>query len=348
MKKLSFVFSLLSVLTLSSCSVVISYTPSYITSSLEGSSTNTENSGTSEIDVETGNSSTSENSTQNPTSSDSGTSEIDNPSTGGGNDTSSSEIGNPDFDVDYDLDIPFVEPEQGDSPNTLYDVYGTSASSTIGNAPVSTHTTTRMRYVNRAEEPSNYACVYNLNGNIVRYLKKGIYYTSLDDVASYILAFKELPANYLIGRNASKRTAYDNNGGEYSRIAPGFYGLDYSGSSYDGKDNYPYQCLPKSTDGNYFELDVGYTWTDEEGNVTNYAGSTSYNRGPLRMIVYFEGVRTSGEDLNTSHYNDGNPVIFFTPDHYQTCYEYSNFYRGWSKPLFKNSYSSYTPLITVN
>ena len=343
MRKINVIIPLFVMVVSSSCNVVVSYSP---TSGTLSSSTGTsvDSSPNSEISTETGNSSSEDISTQNPTSSDSGTSIIDTGSTDTNTNTSS-EPDNP--NIDYDLDIPFIEPEQGDSPNTLYEVYGTSSSTTTGTAPTTTYTTSRMTYVNRASEPSNYACVYNSNGNIVRYLKKGVYYTSLDDIASYILAFKELPANYLVGRNASKRIAYEEYGEEYSRIAPGFYGLDYSGSSFDGKDNYPYQTLPKSTDGNYFELDIGYTWTDEEGNVINYAGSTSYNRGPLRLIVYFEGVRASGEDLNISHYNDGNPVIFFTPDHYQTCYEYSNFYRGWSKPLFKNSYSNYTPLITM-
>ncbi|MCQ3035161.1 MAG: hypothetical protein MJ248_02955 [Bacilli bacterium] len=343
MRKINVIIPLFVVVVSSSCNVVVSYSPTSGTLS-SSAGTSVDSSPNSEISTETGNSSSEDISTQNPTSSDSGTSIIDTGSTDTNTNTSS-EPDNP--NIDYDLDIPFVEPEQGDSPNTLYEVYGTSSSTTTGSAPTTTYTTSRMTYVNRASEPSNYACVYNSNGNIVRYLKKGVYYTSLDDVASYILAFKELPENYLIGRNASKRVAYEEYGEEYSRIAPGFYGLDYSGSSFDGKDNYPYQTLPKSTDGNYFELDIGYTWTDEEGNVINYAGSTSYNRGPLRLIVYFEGVRASGEDLNTSHYNDGNPVIFFTPDHYQTCYEYSNFYRGWSKPLFKNSYNNYTPLITM-
>ncbi|MCQ2771554.1 MAG: hypothetical protein MJ236_07160 [Clostridia bacterium] len=346
MSKIKIIIPLIVMSLASGCSVVFTYTPSSSDVSSTLTPSNSDSSPNSGISTDTGNSSSSDISTQNPTSSDP-TTIIDT----GSSDTStntSSEIENPpvDPDIDYDLDIPFTEPEQGDSPNTLYDVYGTSSSTTTGNAPTRTYTTSRMTYVNRASEPSNYACVYNSNGNIIRYLKKGVYYTSLDDIASYILAFKELPANYLIGRNASKATAYNNYGQEYSRIAPGFYGLDYSGSSFDGKDNYPYSTLPKSTDGNYFELDIGYTWTDEEGNVINYAGSTSYNRGPLRLIVYFEGVRASGEDLNTSHYNDSNPVIFFTPDHYQTCYEYGNFYGAWSKPLFKNSYSNYTPLTT--
>lgn len=235
--------------------------------------------------------------------------------------------------------IDFDEPKQEDSPNTLYDVSGDSDKSTSGEAPVTTLTNERISYQNTLTQSDIYAAVYNKDGTIKKYLKKGIYYTEINDVASYILAFKEAPINYSEGEN---RSSGYRKYGNYARVPRGPFGLN-SGDSSHNKDSYPYDVLPKSTDGQYWEFDIGYKYTE----TTYYANSSSFNRGPLRLVALLNGSRPLNSSLGSSNYNDNNAVVFYTADHYSTFYEYGNYYNGFSKPIYKYEYLSYTPLTTI-
>lgn len=232
----------------------------------------------------------------------------------------------------------FEEPTQEDSPNTLYKVTGSSSSNTSGEAPASSFVTERISYKNTLTQSDIYAAVYNKDGTIKKYLKKGIYYTSIDDVASYILAFKEAPLNYSEGEN--KKTGYQKYG-EYTRVTRGPFGLN-SGTNYN-TDTYPYSALPKSSNGQYIEYDIGYKYSES----SYYASGSSFSRGALRLVVFINGSRPGNSQIGESYYNDNNPVVFYTPNHYTTFYEYANYYNGFGSPLQKYQYDSYEPLTTI-
>lgn len=165
--------------------------------------------------------------------------------------------------------------------------------------------------------------IYGETGTIVKTLTKGTYYTSIADVAGYVSAFRELPANYyIIDRdvdrspyNASKKLCFENYGTS-CRLSPNYY-----------ESNYTY--LPWPTDKRYLEVDIGSS---------TYATSSSWNRGAYRLLVNFDGL---------SEYNNDGPIIFYTPDHYSNFREYSNYYSSWGSS-FGESGGSWQALQTIN
>jgi len=146
--------------------------------------------------------------------------------------------------------------------------------------------------------------VYDQYGEIVKELYRNEYYTDLEDVAAYIVTFKETPVNYYFsderdGYSNAKRECYGLYG-DACRIFPGPY-----------DSNYDY--LPHSLDYKYNEADIG-----GEG----YAESSSWNRGALRVVFTIKGISDYGSDV---------PVVFYTGDHYDTFIEYKNYYGGWGE-----------------
>ena len=146
--------------------------------------------------------------------------------------------------------------------------------------------------------------VYDQYGEIVKELYRGEYYTDLEDVAAYIVTFKETPVNYFFstergGYSNAKRECYGLYG-EACRIFPGPY-----------ESNYDH--LPYSLDYNYYEADIG-----GEG----YANSSNWNRGALRVVLTIKGI---------SNYRRDVPVGFHTGNHCDTFIEYKNYYNGWGE-----------------
>lgn len=174
--------------------------------------------------------------------------------------------------------------------------------------------------INYVETPEEYASmrrnpitttgdvgyIYNYDGSVYKTLYKGNYYTELEDVAGYIIAFNELPINYYRdvketdtskSYNDSKAACY----AEFStacRISPGSY---YS--------NYTY--LPNTFDGTYCEADIGYG---------SYATASTWGRGMRRIVWGKSGIDAYGRDIS---------VVFYTDDHYYTFKEYGNYHESW-------------------
>ncbi len=167
--------------------------------------------------------------------------------------------------------------------------------------------------------------VVNENGEKVSTIYKGAAYITLEDVAAYVYAFGDVPANYVEDKKASPRTSP---WGEYLRV---------NHSSFSGSTTYyPYEpVLPRISgcggDLKYYEIDIGTTGTDCDPNYTigEYNNGSSILRGAAR-IVY------------SRFYDDDSPIyslddryVFYTYNHYNDFQEYLNYQYGWGE-MFGN------------
>ncbi len=146
------------------------------------------------------------------------------------------------------------------------------------------------------------------------YLEGG--YISLEDVAAYIYAFGDVPANYDEDRSADPKTSI---WGEYLRAN----NTSFSGNT----DRYPYEPeLPRiygcGGDLRYYEVDIGNA---------GYNSGISINRGSLRIVYsrfYLDG--THIEDL-------ADRYVFYTYNHYSDFQEYLNYRGGWGERFGKET-----------
>lgn len=120
---------------------------------------------------------------------------------------------------------------------------------------------------------------------------KGQTYTDLNEVAAYLMAFKEMPENYYPKSERSTCTA--------------LYGSDCRLVGSSEYHNNGYSNSPIMTDGatNYHEMDVG-----------TYEGFYSTGaRGAFRLVYSVD---------------PGHEIVYFTDCHYQNFSEYYNYYNG--------------------
>jgi len=177
--------------------------------------------------------------------------------------------------------------------------------------------------LNFADE--NTYVVVDAYGNEVLRVYRGGAYITLEEVAAYIYAFGDVPANY----TSSKKTKPTQSiWGENLRVNH----TKFSGST----KKYPYEPkLPNITGCGgslqYYELDIGTTGTDCDPSYTAaiYNDGMNITRGAAR-IVY--GKR----DLNGNGiYEYGELHLFYTYNHYNDFQEYLNYYGGWGE-MFGN------------
>jgi hypothetical protein len=162
-------------------------------------------------------------------------------------------------------------------------------------------------------------------GNIVNQIYRGGGYVTLEEVAAYVLAFGDIPANYISKKSATPST---NVWGEYLRLNHSLF----SGST----TRYPYEPeLPNISgcDGDlyYYEIDLGTTGTDCDPSyaVVEYNNGYKITRGAAR-IVY------SRYDANKDNIIDINEkYVFYTYNHYNDFQEYLNYEGGWGE-MFGN------------
>ena len=129
------------------------------------------------------------------------------------------------------------------------------------------------------------------NSDVV--LVKGNVYTDLNDVAAYIIAFKELPVNFY---DKSKKSTCSANYGSDCRLI---------GSSSYNNDLYSSHTSPILTDGasEYHECDLA-----------SYDGTYNINsRGSYRLVYSLD---------------KGKEIVYFTDCHYENFSEYYNYYNG--------------------
>ena len=167
--------------------------------------------------------------------------------------------------------------------------------------------------------------ILDSNGDVVDCVYKDGAYVTLKEVAAYIFAFGDIPANY----SSSKKTKPTSSvWGEYLRVNHTKFSGDTS--------RYPYEPALPDISGNggslqYYEVDVGTTGTDcdPKYDAIIYNNGYSIERGAAR-IVY------TRYDKNGNNIIDVNEkYLFYTYNHYNDFQEYLNYYGGWGQ-MFGN------------
>ena len=165
----------------------------------------------------------------------------------------------------------------------------------------------------------------DVNGDVVMEIYRGGAYITLEEVAAYVYAFGDVPANYTSKKNGSPSSS---KWGEYLR-------LNHSNFSGDTR-KYPYEPVLPDISGcggslSYYEIDIGTTGTDCDPNYVAriYNDGSRITRGAAR-IVY------ARYDRNGDTIIDPNErYLFYTYNHYNDFQEYLNYYGGWGE-MFGN------------
>ena len=162
-------------------------------------------------------------------------------------------------------------------------------------------------------------------GDIVMEIYRGGAYITLEEVAAYVYAFGDVPANYSSNKKTSPSSSI---WGEYLRV---------NNTKFTGDTRkYPYEPeLPDISgcggDLTYYEIDIGTTGTDCDPKYSAVIYNNGYRieRGAAR-IVY------ARYDANGDQIIDPNErYLFYTYNHYNDFQEYLNYYGGWGE-MFGN------------
>ena len=172
---------------------------------------------------------------------------------------------------------------------------------------------------------NNTYVVVNTAGLEVFRVYRGGGYITLDEVAAYVYAFGDVPANYDSNKKASPSSSI---WGEYLRVNH----TSFSGST----TQYPYEPELPNISGcggymYYYEIDIGTTGTDT-GNgykVAIYNDGRTITRGAARIVYTFRDYDRDGVVENDEKY------VFYTYNHYNDFQEYLNYYGGWGE-MFGN------------
>ena len=175
------------------------------------------------------------------------------------------------------------------------------------------------------EDNGNTYVVFEADGDIAFRIYKGGAYVTLEEVAAYVYAFGNIPANYVSGKNTSPA---NNPWGEYLRLNHSQFSGDTSKYQYEPE-------LPNISGCGgelyYYEIDIGTTGTDcDPGYIARiYNDGSRITRGAAR-IVY------SRYDKNRNDIIDPNErYVFYTYNHYNDFQEYLNYEGGWGE-IFGN------------
>ena len=150
----------------------------------------------------------------------------------------------------------------------------------------------------------------------------GAAYTSLNEVAAYLLAFGEVPANQMTDKGDTAISKAISLWGKYGRVNDG----SFSGNP----TKYPFQPILPRISGNdsilYREMDFGTTG----GYINSNSVGTYYNQ-----TVYNTGSSISRGAARFCYVNDSKiknineRYVFYTYNHYNDFQEYLNYYNGW-------------------
>ncbi len=215
-------------------------------------------------------------------------------------------------DVDPSSSDTSISSEHNSSDTATDTSTGASPSESTGEVPVGEYR------LNPVPGTGNIGFVYDEYGQVLKEIYKDEYYTDVEDVAAYIVAFNDVPDNYYF---TTERNGY----GESKDVCYGLYGNECR--IYPGPYESNYSFLPYSLDDVYNEADIG-------GD--GYAESSSWNRGALRVVFTLGGIYEYGNNI---------PVVFYTDNHYDTFYEYKNYVGGWGPEFGENGYD-WSPIET--
>ena len=150
-------------------------------------------------------------------------------------------------------------------------------------------------------------------------------YITLEEVAAYVYAFGDVPANYTTSKKTSPTASV---WGEHLRVNHSKFSGDTS--------KYPYEpVLPRISgcggDLTYYELDIGTTGTDCDPSYAAALYNNGYRitRGAAR-IVYARFDRNGNRIIDPDEKH-----VFYTYNHYNDFREYLNYYGGWGE-MFGN------------
>ncbi len=175
------------------------------------------------------------------------------------------------------------------------------------------------------EDDGDTYVVLDAEGNIAFRVYRGGGYTSLEEVAAYVYAFGDFPANHISKKSG---TPSANPWGKYLRLNHSYFSGDTS--------KYPYEpMLPDISGGGgvlrYYEMDIGTTGTDCDPKYKPkpYNTGSTITRGAAR-IVY------TRQDKNGNGVIEANECyVFYTYNHYNDFQEYLNYAGGWGE-MFGN------------
>ena len=168
--------------------------------------------------------------------------------------------------------------------------------------------------------------VADVRGKTVNKIYKFGAYVTLEEVAAYVYAFGNVPANYVSSNDTDE--LYGNAWGKYLRLNNTYFSGDTG--------RYPYEpLLPRISgeggDLDYYEIDVGTTGTDCDPRYD----SVIYNDG-IRIV------RGAARIVYTRYYEAGGHIddledryVFYTYNHYNDFQEYLNYQGGWGQ-IFGN------------
>ena len=165
----------------------------------------------------------------------------------------------------------------------------------------------------------------DVNGNAIMEIYRGGAYITLEEVAAYVYAFGDVPANYVKDKELAP---HESIWGEYLRLNH----TKFSGNT----SKFPYEPILPNISGlggdlTYYEIDIGTTGTDCDPRYTAalYNNGYSITRGAAR-IVY---ARYNRRNNNITDPN--KRYLFYTYNHYNDFQEYLNYYGGWGE-MFGN------------
>ena len=174
-------------------------------------------------------------------------------------------------------------------------------------------------------EDGNTYYVVDAYGNIVNEIYKGGAYIMLEEVAAYVFAFGEPPANHSYSKDTSPT---ESPWGEYLRVNH----TSFSGST----KKYPYEPKLPNISGcggklYYYEMDIGTTGTDCDPKYVAalYNEGTRIVRGAARIVYTKQDLDSDGViEVNETY-------LFYTYNHYNDFQEYLNYEGGWGE-MFGN------------
>ena len=190
------------------------------------------------------------------------------------------------------------------------------APTTAANQPKSDNKFVRNSDADFIDNGNTYQVV-NDSGNVVNKIYKFGAYVTLEDVAAYVYAFGDIPANYT---SDTKVRPSSSPWGIYLRLNHSRYTNDTSKYQYEPK-------LPEDGPNGkmaYYEIDIGTTGTDSGGyKPMLYNNGTTITRGAARIVYtrYY---------ANGKHIDDlKDRYVFYTYNHYNDFQEYLNYQGGW-------------------
>ena len=167
--------------------------------------------------------------------------------------------------------------------------------------------------------------VVDAYGNEVLRIYRGGAYITLEEVAAYVYAFGDVPANYVSSKKTQPEASI---WGEYLRL---------NHSAFSGNtEKYPYEPVLPNISGcggelYYYEIDIGTTGTDCDPKYISkiYNDGETITRGAAR-IVYTRYDKNKNEIIEPNE-----KYVFYTYNHYNDFMEYLNYYGGWGE-MFGN------------